>query len=1276
VVIDVEVSASRVEWRGQLLYYCVSRDSSERKQAEQALRESEERFRVLVEQAADAFFLLDENGRFVDVNRMACEILGYSRPELLGMGVVDVQEEFNQEAVEGVLFQVESGRAFRVQAHCRRKDGTCFPVEVRLSRYTIRGQQLFLGLVCDITEREVREREIERLNRLYATLSAVSRAIVGVTTRADLFREICRITVEHASFIKVVWVGWHDPETHAIVPIACAGDQKGYLDGIKVYADERPEGRGPVGVCFRTGKPCIIHDFVGDPRAKPWRERAIAHGLRSAAALPLRLGGEVCGVFIVYAGEKDVFQDREVGLLQEIADSVSFAMDHLDQEEKRRRAEESLRHREAQYRAVIETCADGFWMANEEGRILEVNDAYVRRSGYGREELVGMPISDLEAIEQPEETAAHVLKIRQNGTDLFESLHRAKDGTIWPVEINAAYWPNAGGRILAFLRDITGRKHAEEALRDSEAKLQAIVNTAVDAIITIDVQGTVLSFNPSAERVFGFAADEVLGRNVSMLMPLPHSQEHSGHVARYIQTGERRVIGIGREIPAQRKDGTVFPMEIGVSEIRVGGNVIFVGILRDITERKAAEEEIRKLNTSLELMVARRTAELESMLANATIGLAFFDRHLRFLRVNRTLAEYKGVPVEDHLGRTIRELDPPSADQVEPVLQKVFETGQAVVGLEHAVRSFTPPHEVRQVLASYYPVLNAQGEVICAGTAMVDITDRKRAEEELAELNRVLRQEIAERERVERQVLLLAAVLEASPDLVGIADLSGRVFHLNRAFSEALRRSPEAEPTMIRDCHPPEALRIIEEEGLPTAARLGVWRGETEFVTWDGRSIPMSQLILGHSDTQGSLQFYSTIMRDISERKQMEEALRTHGQVLAAANAELARAARLKDEFLANMSHELRTPLNGILSISQGLHEQVYGTMNSRQQDALHDVEECGRHLLSLINDILDVAKVEAGKIEVEPGPMAVEQFCQAAIRLVKESAQKKRLRLSLRFDESVGILISDERRLKQILVNLLSNAVKFTPEEGEVALEVAGDRAGRQVCFTVRDTGIGICPEDLARLFQPFVQIDSRLSRTYPGTGLGLALVKRLTTLLGGDTRVDSQPGVGSRFTIVLPWIEESRAIERESTLAEEPGGGRRRADESATEAVVVVIEDNPFNAKGLCDYLCFKGFRVEWASNALDGIALAQRLQPSLVVMDIQMPGMDGLEAIQRIRQLPAIGDVPIIALTALAMPGDRERCLKAGATDYIAKPVALDDFFQLATKLTSGTCTTSGA
>ena len=273
----------------------------------------------------------------------------------------------------------------------------------------------------------------------------------------------------------------------------------------------------------------------------------------------------------------------------------------------------------------------------------------------------------------------------------FRYLHPTK-GERW-MEGWSAPRIEPDGRVLyhGFLTDVTERKRVEEALRDSEAKLQAIVNTAVDAIITIDVEGTVLSFNPSAERVFGYAADEVIGRNVSMLMPLPHSQEHDNHLARYLRTGDRRVIGVGREIPARRKDGTVFPMEIGLSEIRLGGKAIFVGILRDITERKAAEEEIRNLNTSLELTVARRTAELESMLANATIGLAFFDRDCRYVRINRCLAEMNGLPVEAHLGQTVRQMLPEVAETIEPILIKVFETGQSVTELE--LEAETPAQE-------------------------------------------------------------------------------------------------------------------------------------------------------------------------------------------------------------------------------------------------------------------------------------------------------------------------------------------------------------------------------------------------------------------------------------------------------------------------------------------------------------------------------------------------------------------------------------------------------
>ena len=432
------------------------------------------------------------------------------------------------------------------------------------------------------------------------------------------------------------------------------------------------------------------------------------------------------------------------------------------------------------------------------------------------------------------------------------------------------------------------------------------------------------------------------------------------------------------------------------SQVEPDGSIVWHGFLMDVTERKQAEEEIRELNASLERRVAERTAELESMLASATIGLCFFDRDLRFLRINHCLAQINGIPVEAHLGRPLREVLPGMAETVEPIVRRIFETGRPVAEME--IEGTTPalPGERRSWLQGFYPVPGADGTIISVGATVTEITDRKRAEDKLAELNRILVAEIAEKERVEQQVRRLAAILEASTDFVGMADPEGRVLFLNRAFSESLGRSPEREPLTVSDCHPVDTVRVIHDDGIPTAARTGFWRGETEFVTHQGRSIPVSQLILGHSNPEGKLEFYSTIMRDISERKKMETALRNRGEELAVANAELARAARLKDEFLASMSHELRTPLNGILGMSEVLQEQVYGPLNAKQLGALRDVEECGRHLLALINDILDVAKIEAGKVELEPAPVAVEQLCQASLRLVKEPALKKKITVSL----------------------------------------------------------------------------------------------------------------------------------------------------------------------------------------------------------------------------------------------------------------------------------------
>jgi PAS domain S-box-containing protein len=504
------------------------------------------------------------------------------------------------------------------------------------------------------------------------------------------------------------------------------------------------------------------------------------------------------------------------------------------------------------------------------------------------------------------------------------------------------------------------------------------------------------------------------------------------------------------------------------------------------------------------------------------------------------------------------------------------------------------------------------------------------------------------------------------------------------------------------------------------------------------------------------------------------------------ARAEAERADRAKSEFLANMSHELRTPLNAVLGRSEILQEQIHGTLTQRQLDAVRSIEESGRHLLALINDILDLSKIEAGKLDLQVGPISVDQFCRATMRMVAQSALTKQITLSSTIDGAVEVIHADERRLKQILVNLLSNAVKFTPEGGKVRLEVYGDPIKQTVTFCVSDTGIGIAKADLARLFQPFVQIDSGLSRLYTGTGLGLALAQRLAQVQQGQITVESTPDVGSQFRLVLPWhvatadadpmlmqvadtpdaltfsgrlvfvIEDlHEAAEQIMRYLKELGfrvevtpsglGASERAaflrpdvivldlllpdlsgwdvlrqlkadpltqnipvaivsvvDEpaqahalgaaaclvkpidrasllgalqsmllpqdaspslvlplplpAAPRPRILLAEDNQTNIDVIQDYLTAKDYQVVVAYNGREAIARAREEHPAVILMDIQMPDMDGLEAIRRIRADKHLQAIPIIALTALAMPGDRERCLEAGAHEYMTKPVHL--------------------
>ncbi|MEH1949735.1 MAG: GAF domain-containing protein [Nostoc sp.] len=420
---------------------------------------------------------------------------------------------------------------------------------------------------------------------------------------------------------------------------------------------------------------------------------------------------------------------------------------------------------------------------------------------------------------------------------------------------------------------------------------------------------------------------------------------------------------------------------------------------------------------------------------------------------------------------------------------------------------------------------------------------------------------------------------------------------------------------------------------------------------------------------------FEQLQQELAERQQAEAKLTDSNQQLAVSNQELARATRLKDEFLANMSHELRTPLNAILGMTEGLQEEVFGAVTEQQLKALRTIERSGSHLLELITDILDVAKIEAGQIELDYASISVARLCQSSLVFIKQQALQKRIQLEIKLQTNLPDLLVDERRIRQVLINLLNNAVKFTPERGRVTLEVTQlfristtDLTEQHFLhFAVTDTGIGISPENIKKLFQPFVQIDSALNRQYAGTGLGLALVKRIVELHGGSVGLTSELGVGSCFTIDLPYTP-SFGISPEMKADDQPAVAPERDSPSTEEAasltpLILLAEDNEANISTVSSYLKAKGYRIVLAQNGQEAIDVAKTYQPDLILMDIQMPGMDGLEAMRQIRLDSNLVDIPIVALTALAMTGDRDRSLKAGASDYLSKPIKLK---QLATTI----------
>jgi PAS domain S-box-containing protein len=937
------------------------------------------------------------------------------------------------------------------------------------------------------------------------------------------------------------------------------------------------------------------------------------------------------------------------------------------------------------------------------------------------------------------------------------------------------------------------RKQVEESLHHSELINRAIIDAIPDLLFRIDRNGRYLHIFPNQNTRMIVPPDTLEEPTVYDVLPFDLAQQKVNYVRRALETQSLQVYTHQVDVHGKRYDEELRLIPLNNTEVLV--------MIRDITEqqdalrdRQQAEDALRQLNQELEARVAERTAALK--ISEERWKLAFEG-------CNDSIWDWDfqaGTIFRSERWKTLRGLDDADIDNTVVEWAKGIHPDdydrvmEAIAAhLARKTEFYQAEYRVRCKNGSYLWVLdrgqalwNEAGQPVRMVGAETDITLRKTVE---LELNKS-KAHLAAAQRIARLGSWeLDIIRQENTWSLETFELFGRdpsrgapTYDEFQAYIHPDDRAlVEAAVQAVFDGAPVFEMeyRIQREDG---SIRYLLSRGQTMF------------------EGDRPIRIIGTVI-DITMRREAENQVRDLNEHLTLTNAELDRATRLKDEFLANMSHELRTPLNAILGMTEGLQEGIFGSLSDRQQQILQVIEQSGRHLLALINDILDLSKVEAGKFDLQLAPTSVQYLCDNSLLFVQQQALHKNIRLTADIPNHLPAIMVDELRIRQALINLLNNAVKFTPEGGAVQLIVRCESqaeptmdssAHNYLYLSVYDNGIGIHASDLQRLFQPFVQVDSRLNRQYMGTGLGLALVRRLVELHRGTVSVVSEPGKGSCFTICLPYHTELSHSEPSSEVTEnllltdeqtqvlviddsciaskqisryltemglqtsiyEQGEGaldealrvqpdliildiqlphisgwdilRRFKQHPATRDIPVIIfsvldersyglelgaaeylvkpinrdrlrsvlqrlhrpntnhqqalivapplpqstqesalillaEDNITNQATLINYLTERGYRLVTAQNGAEAIALALETLPDLIVMDVQMPVMDGLEAMNHIRQEPSLQAIPIIALTALAMVGDRDRCLAAGANDYLTKPVKLQELVE---------------